>query len=51
MSHDDDRWERHAEKAWCEYCGEKALTMADPFSMKPACRPCWEMIAWGGDDE
>lgn len=49
MSHDDDRWARFAEQAECEYCGETGPTMADPFGMRPACRPCWEMIAYGDE--
>ena len=50
MTHDDDRWNRLATEAECEYCGDVAPTQLDPFGMKPACRPCWEMIAYGGDE-
>ena len=50
--HDDFRWRRFGELSDCWYCGEThVLTMADPFSMKPACRTCWELIAWGGDED
>jgi len=50
-THDDMRWANHAEQSQCEYCGLFAPILLDPFSQKPACRQCWERIAYGDEDE
>jgi hypothetical protein len=47
ISHDDDRWSRHADPGECDYCGEHTNVMLEPFGSKPACRSCWELICYG----
>jgi len=49
-THDDWRWANHAELAECDYCGTPTATIPDPFGQKPACRRCWERIAYGEDE-
>jgi hypothetical protein len=41
-----DRWTL-AETGECQYCGDRALVLPEPFGQQDACRPHWEQIVYG----
>jgi hypothetical protein len=45
-----DRW-AIAEMGDCEYCGAHTLVFREPFGERDACRPCWERIVYGEDED
>lgn len=46
-----DRWTL-AEPGECEYCGTTGRPVfPEPFGQHDACRPCWERICYGDEDE
>jgi hypothetical protein len=47
--HLDEVFDRYAEEAQCQYCGNVAPTRPDPYAQQPACKPCWDQIV-GGDE-
>jgi hypothetical protein len=35
----------------CHYCAKVTLLRTEPFGQRLACKPCWENICYGAEDE